>query len=129
MDDAMQKEDSMVERKKQFALETQKEVEEFDKQIKAYYQSFVETGPRSIANSLDQGLEAMHNSKAKLQEFNARKDQLVLEEKLFGLPISTFHELKLMEEELKSTSPYTGCTKNTKSACRIYKHALAKIRG
>eukprot|EP01022_Parablepharisma_sp_SALTPOND_P017583 TRINITY_DN2831_c0_g1_i1.p1 TRINITY_DN2831_c0_g1~~TRINITY_DN2831_c0_g1_i1.p1 ORF type:complete len:4437 (+),score=698.95 TRINITY_DN2831_c0_g1_i1:410-13720(+) len=101
MDDAQQKEDSMVERKKQFALETQKEVEEFDKQIKTYYQAFVESGPKAISNTLDQGLEAMHNGRAKLQEFNEKKMQLVLEEKLFGLPISTFQELKLMEEDIK----------------------------
>ena len=101
MDDAQQKEDSMVERKKQFALETQKEVEEFDKQVKAYYQTFVDSGPKAPTNTLDAGLDAMHSSKAKLQEFNGAKEQLVLEEKLFSLPISTFHELKLMEEDIK----------------------------
>lgn len=101
MNDAQDKEESMTDRKKQFALATQNEVEEFDRQIKEYYKTFVESGPKSPNNKLDEGLEAMHTSKAKLAEFNARKEQLVLAEKLFGLQVSTFQELKLMEEDIK----------------------------
>jgi len=46
-----------------------------------------------VDSGLDEGLDSLQKYKEKVIEFNKRKDELVLAEKLFNLPISTFKEL------------------------------------
>lgn len=61
-------------------------------------------GPGSDDTSLDDGLELLAKYKEQLNELNKRKDELVLAEKLFNLPISTFKELVAIEEDNKALS-------------------------
>jgi dynein heavy chain len=49
-------------------------------------------------------LESLAEYKEKVNDLNKRKDELVLAEKLFNLPISTFKELVQIEEENKKLS-------------------------
>lgn len=53
---------------------------------------------------MDQGLELLEEYKAKTQELNEKKEELVLAEKLFNLDISNFPNLVMIEEENKKLS-------------------------
>ena len=59
------------------------------------------SGPGSYNTSLDKGLDLLQDYKEMVLELNKKKDELVLAEKLFNLPISTFTELVAIEEENK----------------------------
>jgi len=48
--------------------------------------------------NLDEGLELLNQSKEKIKNFNKTREENVLAEKLFNLPISKFPELISMEE-------------------------------
>jgi dynein heavy chain len=57
---------------------------------------------------LDKGLDLLESYKIKTQEFNKKKDGLILAEKLFNLPISTFPELVSIEIENKKMQVLYG---------------------
>jgi dynein heavy chain len=59
------------------------------------------TGPGADDTQLDKGLELLHEYKEIVLELNKKKEELVLAEKLFNLPISTFTELVAIEEDNK----------------------------
>ena len=54
-------------------------------------------GPGAESVSLEDGVAKLAEYKAKCEEFNAQKDENVLSEILFNLPISKFQELIDME--------------------------------
>ncbi len=120
IDEASDKEDRMVNRKKAFAKETEAVVSQFNAEIQEYYKKFVARGPKSTKNTLDEGLEAMITAKEKLKDFNSRKEQHVLAEKLFGLPISSFPELKLMDEDCKEYESLFNLYDEYKKALKEY---------
>jgi dynein heavy chain len=53
---------------------------------------------------LNEGLEQLIKYKEMVAEYNRKKDELVLAEKLFNLEISTFKELVAIDEENKLLS-------------------------
>ena len=87
--------------KKNFAEVTKQEVETFKGKIKDEYDQYMSKGPGVSSVSLDDGLELLQNSKDKVRSFNKIREENVLAEKLFNLPISKFPELIAMEEANK----------------------------
>ena len=65
------------------------------------YKTYKEKGPGADDTSLEKGLELIGYYKQELQEYNKKKDDKVLEEKLFNLEISSFPELVGIEDENK----------------------------
>jgi dynein heavy chain len=84
--------------KKNFAEVTKQEVEQFKVKIQAEYEKYKEQGPGTSSVKLEMGLELLIKSKATIIEFNKEREDNVLAEKLFNLPISKFPELVQMEE-------------------------------
>lgn len=76
---------------------TKGQVEVFKKELEAAYKEYVECGPGADDVSLDAGLILLEESKQKCIAYSATKDEMVLSESLFGLPISQFSELINME--------------------------------
>ena len=72
-------------------------------------------GPGSPTISLDKGLELLSEYQERTQEFNSKKEGLILAEKLFDLPISTFPELVSIEIENKKMAVLYGHYKEIKS--------------
>jgi len=58
-------------------------------------------GPGTPSVSLEEGTELLSASKDKIRSFNRIREENVLAEKLFNLPISKFPELIAMEEANK----------------------------
>jgi dynein heavy chain len=78
-----------------------KEVESFKVKISEEYETYKSKGPGTGGISLDEGVELLNQSKEKVKGFNKTREENVLAEKLFNLPISKFPELIKMEEENK----------------------------
>lgn len=57
------------------------------------FKDYKYNGPGSPETSLDKGLDLLSEYKEIVLELNKKKDELVLAEKLFNLPISVFTEL------------------------------------
>ncbi len=91
--EAKKRDKKLIDDKKKFADETKDDVAEFKATLKTLHAEYVSHGPGSIDTSLDEGLELLKSYKEKVLERNQKKDELVLAEKLFNLPISTFKEL------------------------------------
>lgn len=85
--------------KKNYAEMTKGDVLRFKNELKEEYEKYVQNGPGADSNNLDDGLLALELSKDKNKMFNARKEECVLAEKLFNLPISKFPELIAMEND------------------------------
>ena len=77
-----------------------RQVEQFKKEIEEAYEVYRATGPNSEV-PLKEGFEALKMSKLQISEFNKQREEFVLAEKLFSLPISTYPLLIKMEENNK----------------------------
>lgn len=84
--------------KKNFAEVTKQDVETFKAKIKEEFEQYNIKGPGVSSVTLDEGLELLNSSKEKIKNFNKTREENVLAEKLFNLPISKFPELISMEE-------------------------------
>jgi len=87
--------------KKNFAEVTKQEVETFKSKIKDEYDQYMSKGPGTPSVTLEEGAELLAASKDKVRSFNRIREENVLAEKLFNLPISKFPELIAMEEANK----------------------------
>lgn len=85
--------------KKNYAEMTKGDVLRFKNELKEEYEKYVQAGPGADCNSLEDGLLALELSKDKNKMYNNRKEECVLAEKLFNLPISKFPELIQMESD------------------------------
>ena len=97
---AKKKDFELHEFKKSFADVTMRQVEQFKKEIEEAYEVYRATGPNSEV-PLKEGFEALKMSKMQISEFNKQREEFVLAEKLFSLPISTYPLLIKMEENNK----------------------------
>jgi dynein heavy chain len=79
--------------KKNFAEVTKQDVETFKIKIIDEYTEYVARGPGVSAITLEEGVELLNQSKEKIKAFNKTREENVLAEKLFNLPISKFPEL------------------------------------
>jgi dynein heavy chain len=97
--------------KKNFAEVTKQDVETFKAKIKEEYEQYNIKGPGVSSVNLDEGLELLNSSKEKIKNFNKIREENVLAEKLFNLPISKFPELISMEEGNKKYDMIYGIYK------------------
>lgn len=98
VDEADQKDFQVNDIKKNFAEVTKGEVLKFKSELKEEYEKYVSNGPGSDHVNLDEGVELLSLSKDANRRFNRRREEYVLAEKLFNIPISKFPELINMEE-------------------------------
>jgi len=94
------------------------EVENFRSKIKDEYETYISKGPGTASVSLEEGAELLAQSKEKIKSFNRTREENVLAEKLFNLPISKFPELIAMEEANKKYDKIYG----------IYKEQMAQLK-
>lgn len=69
----------------------------FKEELKKDYEQYKASGPGSADVNLDEGVSSLQESISKIQAMNIKKDEHVLSEQLFNLPISKFDELIKME--------------------------------
>jgi len=91
----------LEEYKKYFASVTREEVANFKAQISTLYRAYIESGPGAVNTDLDKGLELLAHYQQTVADMNKKREDLVLAERLFELPISQFDELVAIEKENK----------------------------
>jgi len=94
--------------KKNFAEVTKQDVENFKVQITTEYEKYMSHGPGTLSVGLEEGVELLNASKEQIKRFNKIREENVLAEKLFNLPISKFPELVAMEEANKKYDQIYG---------------------
>lgn len=87
--------------KKNFAEVTKLDVKAFKERIQAEYEKYISGGPGHLSVSLEEGVELLNTSKEMVKKFNKEREDNVLAEKLFNLPISKYPELVKMEDDNK----------------------------
>lgn len=83
--------------KKGFSEFTQKDVNQFKEQLKSVYEDYVNNGPDASHVTLAEGLAKLEEYKELVLKYNRIKEDKVLAEKLFNLPISKYDELIAIE--------------------------------
>jgi dynein heavy chain, axonemal len=71
----------------------------FKDELKQAYEKYLENGPGSSAVSLEEGVHKLEESKVANEAYNRKREEYVLAEKLFNLPISKYPELIKMEQD------------------------------
>jgi len=98
---ANRKDYEVGEYKKTYAQITTDGVEKFKKDLAVAYEQYRANGPGTEAVTLDEGLDLLQASKDLCMTFKVQKDENVLSETLFDLPISTYPDLNDMTEKNK----------------------------
>ncbi len=101
LDEADRKDFEVNDFKKNFAEVTKGEVLKFKNELKEEFERYIQNGPGADHVGLEEGVELLNTSKDCVRRFNRRREEYVLAEKLFNLPISKFPELISMEEDNK----------------------------
>lgn len=84
--------------KDRFARSTQQIIETFKQEVQKEYENYLSNGPGAEHVTLEQGLDLLNQSKDQVVALNHRKDDYVMSEILFNLPISKYPALIQMEE-------------------------------
>lgn len=121
---AKKKEHQLGETKKEYASITEAQVAEFQKSIQSVYVDYKASGPGSPDVTLDEGLEQLGKYREMVIDFNQRKDELVMAQKLFNLKISIFKELVAIDEENKKLSVMYNLYKDFKQEVKEWSTML-----
>ena len=85
--------------KRNFSEVTKTEVQKFKNDLKEAYEKYLHHGPGSDGATLEEGVHRLEESKELNESFNRKREEYVLAEKLFNLPISKYPELIKMEQD------------------------------
>jgi len=85
--------------KRNFSEVTKGEVLKFKNDLKEAYEKYLHGGPGSDHVQLEEGVIRLEESKEQNELFNRKREEYVLAEKLFNLPISKYPELIKMEQD------------------------------
>ena len=84
---------SLVDIKADFAAETMAQAHDFKRHVAAFYEHFKQEGPGRGHLPLANGLKAMREADAQLASMLQQRNELVLAQKLFAMPITPYPEL------------------------------------
>ena len=85
--------------KRNFSEVTKTDVLRFKNELKDAYEKYLHHGPGSEGVTLEEGVHRLEESKELNEQFNRKREEYVLAEKLFNLPISKYPELIKMEQD------------------------------
>lgn len=83
--------------KKNYSEVTKGDVQKFKEELVTQYEKYLANGPGSFGVSLEEGVHKLEESKVANEAYNRKREEFVLAEKLFNLPISKYPELIKME--------------------------------
>lgn len=108
MEDAKQRDIGLIDVKEKFKQITSNQIKEYQVTVRKLRDRFEATGPGSAEMDLDDGLELMKAYRSELREMTSSRDVLVLSEKLFNLPPTSFSDLYFVEEEMVKLTELYG---------------------
>jgi dynein heavy chain len=87
--------------KDRFARVVQQNIEGFKTEVQKEYENYRQSGPGAEHIDLDEGVALLAASKDTVAALNHRKDDYVMSENLFNLPLSKYPQLIEMEDNNK----------------------------
>jgi dynein heavy chain len=96
--EAIRKDWSILETKREFAEKTRKEVQIFQSEIRQVHGRYMSEGPGAETTPLKTGSDLLEHYKQEVASLNKRREDHVVAEQLLGLQISSFPELVEIEE-------------------------------
>ncbi|GLI59150.1 hypothetical protein VaNZ11_000978 [Volvox africanus] len=115
---------SLEDTKKKFSETTRLQVVDFSAYSSELWERFRTTGPGLPTVELVVGLDELHKYEASLQDALRQREQLVLAEKLFDMPITAYPELAQLEAEIRKLGQVYGVYAEHAEAVRQYSSQL-----
>eukprot|EP00741_Cyanophora_paradoxa_P015322 tig00000194_g14791.t1 len=100
--EARRVDEELIPVKDQFREVTIKQVRDFSISLGVLLRQFQETGPGVAGIDMDHGLELMTKYQNELLTRNKAREELVMAEKLFDLPITSYPDLVHLETEMRN---------------------------
>eukprot|EP01116_Phalansterium_solitarium_P024846 TRINITY_DN921_c0_g1_i7.p1 TRINITY_DN921_c0_g1~~TRINITY_DN921_c0_g1_i7.p1 ORF type:complete len:1316 (+),score=676.84 TRINITY_DN921_c0_g1_i7:209-4156(+) len=117
--------ETLVAVKAQFCETTKQQVDQFKRNVSKLKSSFHSSGPAAVENNdMDAGLEQTKKYEQELKRFGATRDELVLAEKLFSLPITPYAELVELEQALDGLAKIYSLYADQKETIERWSHTL-----
>ena len=104
MEEAALRDIGLLNVKDKFKAITAAQIKEYQGTVRKLRERFEASGPGSIDMDLDDGLDSMKAYRVELRDMIKSRDILVLSEKLFNLPPTSFSDLYFVEEEMEKLS-------------------------
>ncbi|KAH0806962.1 dynein heavy chain 10, axonemal-like [Histomonas meleagridis] len=102
MDESSKLDISLQHTKEQFKEYTINEVQEFKKEVQQFLEKFEKEGPGNPNTPMEKGLDLVLKYRKELKEYCQRRDDFHIAEKLFGIPLTSFPQLQIIETSLNS---------------------------
>lgn len=93
--------DSLIPVKAKFTETTQNQVKDFKAELRAFKEEFILNGPGTMDSDMEKGLQLLSAAQVAIDGFLARREELVLAEKLFNLTVTSYPELFDLEHDVK----------------------------
>ncbi len=100
---------SLEDTKKLFSETTRAQVADFATYTAELWERFKDTGPGLPTIELPRGLELLHEFQGELDTALKQREQLVLAEKLFDMPITSYPHLSQLEAAIKQLQQARAC--------------------
>ena len=101
MEEARARDVGLLNVKDKFKAITAAQIKEYQVSVKQLRERFEASGPGSADMDLDDGLDSMKAYRVELRDMIKTRDTLVLSEKLFNIPPTSFSDLYFVEEEME----------------------------
>ncbi|KXZ49756.1 DHC2 protein [Gonium pectorale] len=115
---------SLEDTKKKFSETTRQQVSDFMAHSAELWERFRSSGPGLPTVELTTGLDELHKYEAALANCLRQREQLVLAEKLFDMPITAYPELAQLEAEIRKLAQVYGVYAEHAEAVRQYSSQL-----
>ncbi|KAI8122976.1 axonemal, Dynein heavy chain 10 [Lucilia cuprina] len=102
--------------KQKFADMTSVEISGFWKELQEFIMDFEKNGPGSVAGDLDRGSKLMEFYGQKINEFDARRQELANAEKLFDMPMQDYNEFSRIKDDYEGMQIVYKLYKSQKAA-------------
>eukprot|EP01105_Mastigella_eilhardi_P016134 TRINITY_DN3695_c0_g1_i1.p1 TRINITY_DN3695_c0_g1~~TRINITY_DN3695_c0_g1_i1.p1 ORF type:complete len:4489 (-),score=1285.68 TRINITY_DN3695_c0_g1_i1:87-13553(-) len=110
--------------KARFTETTKRQVELFQKKVANVKRKFASEGPSATDITLDVGLERLEKFRKTIQRYLLIREELVLAEKLFSLPITSYPDLSSLECSVKGLNAVFELYVNFKQAITQWSSTL-----
>lgn len=115
---------TLVSVKTHFTETTKDQVTAFQKKASKLAKNFKKSGPGAEGIEMDYGLELVKKYQKEYSKFAKQRDELVLAEKLFNLPITAYPELVEIENELEGLNKVYALYSDQKEAISKWANTL-----
>ncbi|CAH1233746.1 DNAH10 [Branchiostoma lanceolatum] len=110
--------------KKKFTEITLQQIQEFDKDLNTFGETFHAEGPGAVGTDLDKGVEILEKYQKELAKYERERQELANAERLFDLPITMYPLLQQVQKEMKGLEMIYSLYKQQQAAREEWSQTL-----